>query len=109
MYNAMNTKNKFEHKIEETLNAMDTIKPVNVSPFFKDKTMAVLFAEKEVEAKAWSWFTPKLQLATLVCVIILNVLAFTKLDTYTYENNLNEFAEAYGLSSNTQESIFNLE
>ena len=105
----MDRKNTFDKDIQDTLNAMDAMAPVQVSPFFKDKTMNVLFAEKEEEQKAWSWFSPKLQLATLVCVIVLNVFAFTKLEANSYENDLSEFAETYGLSSSTEESIFNLE
>jgi hypothetical protein len=105
----MDKKNTFEDKIADTLHAMDAIETVNVSPFFKDKTMHVLFAEKQLEPKAWAWFTPKLQLATLVCMVILNVFAFTKLEANTYETDLSEFAETYGLSSSAEESIFNLE
>jgi quinol-cytochrome oxidoreductase complex cytochrome b subunit len=103
----METKKTLEHKIDSTLSAMDDMQTVNVSPFFKDKTMNVLFAEKQVEQKVWAWFTPKLQLATLVCVVLLNVFAFTKLKTNTYENNINEFAETYGLSSDSEESLLN--
>jgi hypothetical protein len=103
----METKNTLERKMDSAINAMDALQPVNVSPFFKDKTMNVLFAEKKVEQKVWAWFTPKLQLATLACVVILNVFAFAKLKTNTYENNISEFAETYGLSSDSDESLFN--
>ena len=94
-------------KINSTLEAMDAIEPANVSPFFKGKTMNRLFAEKEEQQSVWSWFTPKLQLATLVCVIVINVVAFTKLKETTYDENVSQFAETYGLSTNTQTSIFN--
>ncbi|WP_406683092.1 hypothetical protein N1F78_10385 [Seonamhaeicola sp. MEBiC1930] len=107
----METKTTIDHKINDTIGAMDSLDPIKVSPFFKDKTMNVLFAEKQIEQNAWSWFTPKIQLATLVCVVFLNVYAFTKLDasTNSYDSELNEFAETYGLLSSTESSIFNLE
>ncbi|MCB4798731.1 hypothetical protein [Neotamlana laminarinivorans] len=99
-----------EDKITKTLNAVDKIKPVNVSPFFKDKTMQKLFAEKEIvkENTIWSWFTPKLQLATLVLVITVNVWAFSKITSDSlYQNNVNQLAETFGLNSNTQNSFLN--
>ena len=88
---------------------MDAIETVNVSPFFKDKTMQRLFAEKEETTTVWNWFTPKLQLATLVCVVVLNVIAFPKLDDATsYDENVSEFAESYGLSASDDDtSILN--
>ena len=105
----METNNNIQNKIDSAFEALDAIERVHVSPFFKDKTMQRLFAEKEIEQKAWSWFTPKLQLATLVCVVVLNVVAFTKIeDASTYDENLSEFAESYGLSTSEDDnSILN--
>ncbi len=93
--------------VEETMNAMDTNEAVNVSPFFKDKTMQKMFAQEEEEEQVWSWFTPKVQLATLVCVVILNILAFTQLNSGNYDSGIDEFAEIYGLSSGSDMSLFN--
>ena len=105
----METNKNIQDKIDSTFSAMDAIETVNVSPFFKDKTMNVLFAEKEEKQTAWNWFAPKLQLATLVCVVVLNVIAFTKLeDASSYDENISEFAESYGLSnSDDSTSILN--
>ena len=71
--------------------------------------MNVLFAQKKEKQSAWNWFTPKLQLTTLVCVVVLNVIAFTKLEnTSSYEENIIEFAESYGLSASDDDtSILN--
>ena len=104
-----NNKN-IQDKIDSTLSAMDTIESVNVSPFFKDKAMQRLFAEKEEGITVWNWFTPKLQLATLVCVVVLNVFAFSNLkasNTTSYNDNIDEFAETYGLSSTLETSFLN--
>jgi len=98
-------------KIDSALNAMDTAEKVNVSPFFKDKTMQRLFTEKKAESVAWSWFTPKLQLATLVCIVALNVFAFSRINntesSSSYDENINQFAETYGLSGSAETSFLN--
>ncbi|GAB1857420.1 hypothetical protein MHTCC0001_22560 [Flavobacteriaceae bacterium MHTCC 0001] len=105
----MDKNNNLYSQIEETLNVLDSIEVVNVSPFFKDKTMNILFAEKTEAQTVWAWFTPKLQLATLACVVVLNVIAFTKLEiTSEYDEDLAEFAESYGLlTSDEGNSILN--
>ena len=48
----METNNNIQKKIDDTFTAIDAIENVNVSPFFKDKTMLRLFAEKEEVAPA---------------------------------------------------------
>ena len=102
----MDTDRNIQNKINETFDTLESIEKVNVSPFFKDKTMNVLFAEKEVVQTGWNWFTLKLQLATLLCVVVLNVIAFTKLEeTSTYEENVSEFASSYGLSTSDDDSL----
>lgn len=102
----MESDRNIETQINETFNVLERMETVNVSPFFKDKTMNVLFAEKEVVQTGWSWFTPKLQLTTLACVVILNVLAFTKLEeTSTYEENVSAFASSYGLSTSDDDAL----
>ncbi|WP_372756628.1 hypothetical protein [Mariniflexile sp.] len=103
----METNKDLQNKIDSTLNAIDAIESVNVSPFFKDKTMQRLFAEKDEPVTTWSWFSPKLQLATLVCVIVLNIIAFSEISKSNYDENINDFAETYGLSVSTDSSILN--
>ncbi|MDD7884852.1 hypothetical protein [Flavivirga sp. 57AJ16] len=103
----MEVNKDIKNKVVDTLNAMDVTEAVQVSPFFKDKTMQRLFVGQEDESLVWSWFSPKLQLATLVCIVVLNVLAFTQLNSNKYDSNINEFAETYGLSSGLGTSLFN--
>ncbi len=103
----MDTNRDIQNKIDSTLTSIDSIETVNVSPFFKDKTMQRLFAEKEEKVTVWTLFTPKFQLATLACVIILNVFAFTQLNKSNYDENINQFAETYGLSTSTDISFLN--
>ncbi|GAA3654241.1 hypothetical protein [Flavivirga jejuensis] len=103
----MEKNTNIKDKIEATFNAIEAIEPVTVSPFFKDKTMQRLFEEKEEVSLIESWFSPKLQLATLVCVIVLNVVAFTQLNSNKYDSDINEFSETYGFSSDSNASLFN--
>ncbi|OEK07593.1 hypothetical protein A8C32_17505 [Flavivirga aquatica] len=103
----MKNNKDIQDKIDMTFKSVDVIESVNVSPFFKDKTMQRLFTEKEEPQVVWSWFTPKLQFATLVCIIALNLIAFSKLQGATYDENINEFAESYGLSTSTEPILFN--
>ena len=94
----METNKNIQDKINSTLKSIEAIEAVTVSPFFKDKTMNKLFLEKEAPIVS-TWFTPKLQLATLVCVVVLNIVAFSQMKTNTYDENINEFGETYGLIS----------
>ena len=104
----MKTNKNIQHKIENAFKAMDSIETVAVSPFFKDQTLQRLFAEKESQQTAWFfWFTPKLQLVTLVCFVTLNIFAFLNANTITYSENMQEFAESYGLSTTSDYSLLN--
>ncbi|TNJ45238.1 hypothetical protein KFZ70_07025 [Tamlana fucoidanivorans] len=102
----MDRDKNIQNQIDETINVSERIQKVSVSAFFKDKTMQVLFADKkEEESRIWLWFTPKLQLASLVCIIILNVIAYTRMQQATYDHHVSQFAESYGLSTPNQFSL----
>lgn len=104
----MKTNTNIQDKIDQTINAAQNIDAVTVSPFFKDKTMQRLFTEKEVASKSWHWFTPQLQLATLVCVVVLNVYAIQQIKSTKYNESISSFASDYGLNSDTDGSLINL-
>ena len=99
----MKTNKDIENKVKNALEAFDSLEHVNVSPFFKDKTMQRLFVEKEHEVNLWSWFTPKLQLVALGCFILLNVFAVSRLSTETYDDNLVELADNFGMAEEESE------
>ena len=104
----MNTKNNRAEEIKSTFETLDHIQEIKASPFFKEKTMRKLFDVKVEEEKViLTWFTPKLQLATLVGIVALNVFAFAQLKSTTYDSNVSDFAENYGLSTSTENSILN--
>lgn len=97
-----------DKKVKETFDSVESIEEVKVSPFFKEKVMQqIRNASEEVQVATWSWFTPKLQLATLVCVVVLNVIAFNNLQESTYNENVNSFAESYGLSISEETTLLN--
>ena len=104
----MKPNSEINKKVKETFDSIGSIKEVQVSSFFKEKVMyQIRNTSEDIQEATWSWFTPKLQLATLVCVVVLNVMAFTKIKETTYNENVTEFAESYGLSISTENSILN--
>ena len=103
----MKTHKDIQEQVDKTLGAVKNIQQAKVSPFFKDKTMQRLFAEKEEKQVVWSWFTPKLQLATIAAVVVLNILAFSQLDSNVEIETVTDFAETYDLSSEEETLVFN--
>ncbi|WP_299526821.1 hypothetical protein [Winogradskyella sp.] len=102
----METNKDITDKIEATLNSVDTIEEVSVSPFFKGKAMRQIFAEQKQEPKVlWSWLTPQVQLATLVLIVAINVFAVMQLRNESYDNEISNFAESYGLTEDASESL----
>ena len=102
----MKTNVEMNKKVNDTFDAIESIQEVKVSPFFKENVMhQIRSASEEIQDSTWSWFTPKLQLATLVCVVILNIMAFNNLKETTYDESLSNFAESYGLSTNTESTL----
>lgn len=94
-------------KVNATLNAVDTIQEVKVSPFLKDRILNNLTAEVEETQKVWSWFTPKFQIATLIIVILLNVYTYKVLTSDEYNTTVEEFVDTYDFGDETYTSIFN--
>ena len=72
--------------------------------------MQRLFAEKDVIASVsiWNWFSPQLQLATLVCVVLVNVYAVKQINNSEYDASISSFASDYGISTEQEYSLFNL-
>lgn len=100
--------NDMQHKIKEVIDSADYLEKVSLSPFFKEKTMQRMFAtQSETSPVVLAWFTPKLQLATLACVVLLNIFAFMNLNSSTYNDNVQEFADSYGLSVSSDYSVLN--
>lgn len=105
----MKAKKNIQSKIQETFEMLDAFQEVKISPFFKNQVMQRMFVEKDEKQFVWYWFTPKLQLATLLCVVALNVFAFTKFNAANYEEDVTSFASSYGLSVELDTTLFNNE
>ena len=103
----MKTHIDIQKQVDKALDSMENVQEVKVSPFFKDKTMQHLFAKKEEKQVVWLWFTPKLQFAALVVVVVLNVLALSQLDSSVEVETVSDFVEAYDLSSDEELLVFN--
>jgi hypothetical protein len=102
----MKTNVEMNEKVKATFDSLESIGEVKVSPFFKKKVMhKIRNASEDIQAATYSWFTPKLQLATLVCVVVLNIMAFNNLQETTYDENVSSFAESYGLSTTTESTL----
>jgi hypothetical protein len=103
----METNRKRHDETEATINSGSLIKDSEVSPFFKDRTMQLLFTKQDVGKLSLSWFSPKFQLATLFCFLALNIYTFTQVNTMSYTEGISEFAEIHGLSTPEDNSLFN--
>ncbi|WP_299325959.1 hypothetical protein [uncultured Maribacter sp.] len=97
----MESKRNIDQLIEETLNSVSGMGTVKISPFFKDRVLTRMVQQsvEEEEGMAFlNWFTPKLQAAALVCSVFLNVVALISYSSDSYGENVENFAEVYGLS-----------
>ncbi|MCH2196614.1 hypothetical protein [Kordia sp.] len=97
-----------QDNIDATLDVLDTISEVEVSPFFRDKTLQRLFSEQEeTVSNSFGWFSPRLQLATFICVFLINIFGIYQMNQTEYDTNISEFAKLHELSGNEQPSLFN--
>jgi hypothetical protein len=98
---------EIDKKVKATIDSIESIEEVKVSPFLKDRILQQLNVEEEKSTPIFSWFTPQLQLAALCVVILLNVYAYTILTSQEYETKVEEFADTYDFGDETYTSIFN--
>lgn len=103
----MDSKKNIDRLVEETLDSVSSIDAVKTPPFFKDKVLNRMAQEgvKNQEGIAvLNWFTPKFQAAALICFIVLNAYALLSYSTDSYGENVENFAEVYGLSETDTDS-----
>tara|TARA_R110000787_G_scaffold271939_1_gene379207 strand:- start:10070 stop:10393 length:324 start_codon:yes stop_codon:yes gene_type:complete len=93
-----------------TLDILDAIQEVDLSPFFKNKVLNKIAQQKEVKEPSFSWFSPQLQLATLAVLICFNVgtiyysISYTK-NTQEQLSDFEYFVQEYNFESNNSISI----
>lgn len=102
----MMSNSEIEKKIEATIDSVESIEYVKVSPFVKDRIMHQVSSKNNEVTSIWSWFTPSFQLATLILFMILNVYAYINLNSEDYNSSIEEFTETYGLDEGIDSTIF---
>ena len=104
----METKKDIQQKVDAALHSAETIEEVKISPFFKEKAMRQIQAEKvQASPVFWSWLTPQIQFAVLVLIVAINVFAVMQLRDERYDDDISNFAESYGLTVDASESLMN--
>lgn len=105
----MKNKEHINKQVADTFKVLESIDKVEVNSFFKHKVLQKLNAEKEIEKPVFYWFTPKLQLAALGLILLLNASAifYAYSSTENTQNSAIEtFAQEYSLQSKSN-SILN--
>ena len=101
-------KPNIDQLVEDTLDSVSSIETARTPPFFKEKVlnrMAQEAEEKESGVRYLDWFTPRYQAAALVCFVVLNAFALLSYNNDSgYGENVENFAEVYGLSETSTDS-----
>lgn len=98
---------EIDKKVKSTLDAIDSIEVVKVSPFLKDRILNNLDHAPEKIGSIWSWYTPNLQLTTLLMFIMLNLFAYINMNSEDYDLVIDEFTETYELDIETESTFSN--
>ncbi|MDB4292155.1 hypothetical protein N9954_02020 [Maribacter sp.] len=100
----MENKGNTDQLVQDTLDSASGSNMVKTPPFFKEKVLNRMAAQKTEEAPAFSLFdrfTPRYQFAALICFVVLNTVALlsnTSNTSDSYSENVENFAQVYGLS-----------
>ncbi len=102
----MQSKRNIDQLIEETLDSLSGMETVKAPPFFKEKLLKKMAREsiEEEDFSVLNWFTPKFQAVALVCFVVLNTVALLSYLSDSYGENVENFAEVYGLSETDSNS-----
>lgn len=89
-------------KVEEAFESLDQINKVKISNSFKSRVLNKLEEEQAEESIVFNWFTPKLQLAAVAVIILVNLSAVMySFSSSSNETSINSFAQEYNLSINS--------
>ena len=104
----MESKKSIDQLVEETLDSVSGIETIKAPPFFKERVLNRMNQEpvEKDDVFVLNWFTPKFQAAALICFIVLNIFALRSYTSDSYGDNVDNFAEVYGLSETTTDSYF---
>ena len=102
----MKRQNDIEHEVMKTLESLDEVEDIEVSPFFFTRVRAkIQEAEQRKVRSSRSLFVPaKLRLAGIIVLVAINLASFISLwqSSYTQTDDrqtyLSTFADEYGLT-----------
>ncbi|WP_435624879.1 hypothetical protein [Flagellimonas sp.] len=102
------SENTFNH-LNDLIDSVSDIKSVDTAPFFKDKVLSELAKLEGLEESSLvlNWLTPRLQIAALLAFVFLNLGVLYYYNSANQDQELETFAQTYGLSSPQEESILN--
>lgn len=105
----MDGKRTTSKKVDEILNSVDGIETVKAPPFFKERTLQRLSQDhgKVAAPNLLGWFTPGYQVAAILVFIALNLFTLYSYYSSNEQQELQTFAQNYGLSTSNSESILN--
>ena len=98
-----------DKKNTSTFQVLDKIEKVEAPHFFSHKVLQKIVAEKEREASTFTWFSPSIQLATIVLVLFINTVALVysfNIDNSSNTDAITTFAKDYALQESSN-SILN--
>ncbi len=81
-----------------TLDILDNIQEVKVSPFFKNQVLQNIKSQQEEITDSSGWFNTSLQLATIALVVLLNTFTI-----YYYVNSKGDFHQVTDIESFAKE------
>jgi hypothetical protein len=95
----METTKQIEDKTAAAFNSLDIISAVKVSPFFKERTLNILFKEEEQKVTFLERvLSPQIQFVAIVAIVLINVTTIYNYSETNYNSDLNTFSESYNLS-----------
>lgn len=92
-----------KNKINMDFDVLNEIKKVEVSPFFKHKALREIDNIKEQSKKIkesyyYNWFTPKLQIASIALILLINASAVFYVFQNKEKDSFTSFAKEYSLN-----------
>lgn len=99
-----------QNKVDDALNALETINEVPISRDFSSRVLERISIEKKTSGKTIGWFSPELQWAAMIVVLLVNALViYYTLNTNAMDvgvSGIEQFAKDYQFYSESS-SILN--
>jgi len=99
----MRTENNIEDEINKTLNSLDGVSEVKVSPYFYTRLSARMKRNEIAHASIWNW-----SIAAIVLMVLVNVVSLINISTDTEEtvDVIDLMASEYSLKN---DDLYNTE